>query len=79
LGVGRQANNPNPGKKTVFFRNLIEAKNGLIFCSDTGGGKGLKNEIWMATRMGVTNWRIRAHRRDDWKTVVKEAKVLQGL
>jgi hypothetical protein len=23
--------------------------------------------------------RIRAHRRDDWKTVVKEAKVLQGL
>ena len=29
--------------------------------------------------MGVTNWRIRAHRRDDWKTVVKEAKVLQGL
>jgi hypothetical protein len=30
-------------------------------------------------RMGVTNWRIRAHRRDDWKTVVKEANVLQGL
>jgi hypothetical protein len=30
-------------------------------------------------RMGVTNWRIRAHRRDDCKTVVKEAKVLQGL
>jgi hypothetical protein len=30
-------------------------------------------------RMGVTNWRIRAHRRDDWKKVVKEAKVLQGL
>ena len=30
-------------------------------------------------RMGVTNWRIRAHRRDDWKMVVKEAKVLQGL
>ena len=27
--------------------------------------------------MGVTNWRIRAHRRDDWKMVVKEAKVLQ--
>jgi hypothetical protein len=26
----------------------------------------------------VTNWRIRAHRRDDWKTVMKEAKVLQG-
>jgi len=22
-------------------------------------------------RMGVTNWRIRAHRRDDWKMVVK--------
>jgi hypothetical protein len=30
-------------------------------------------------RMGVTNWRIRARRKDDWKTVVKEAKVLQGL
>ena len=30
-------------------------------------------------RMGVTNWRIRAHRRDDCKMVVKEAKVLQGL
>jgi len=30
-------------------------------------------------RMGVTNWRIRAHRRDDWKMVVKEAKILQGL
>jgi len=30
-------------------------------------------------RMGVTNLRIRAHRRDDWKMVVKEAKVLQGL
>ena len=30
-------------------------------------------------RMGVTNWRIRAHRRDDWKMVLKEAKVLQGL
>ena len=29
--------------------------------------------------MGVTNWRIRSHRRDDWKTVVKEAKVLKGL
>jgi len=28
---------------------------------------------------GVTIWRIRAHRRDDWKMVVKEAKVLQGL
>jgi len=30
-------------------------------------------------RMCVTNWRIRAHRRGDWKMVVKEAKVLQGL
>jgi len=29
--------------------------------------------------MGVTNWRIRAHRRDDWKMVVKEAKDLRGL
>jgi len=30
-------------------------------------------------RMGVTNLRIHAHRRDDWKMVVKEAKVQQGL
>jgi len=30
-------------------------------------------------RMGVTNWKIRAHRRDDRKMVVKEAKVLQGM
>ena len=30
-------------------------------------------------RMDVTDWRIRAHRRDDWKMVVKEANVLQGL
>ena len=30
-------------------------------------------------RMCVTNWRIRAHRRDDWKMVMQEVKVLQGL
>jgi len=30
-------------------------------------------------KMGVTNWRIREHRRDDWKMVVKEVKVLHGL
>jgi len=30
-------------------------------------------------RMGVTNCRLRAHRRDDLKMVVKEARVLQGL
>jgi len=30
-------------------------------------------------RMGVTNWRIRAHGRDNWKVVMKEAKGLQGL
>ena len=30
-------------------------------------------------RMGVTNWRIRAHRRDDRKMGMKEAKVLHGL
>ena len=30
-------------------------------------------------RMGFTNWRMRAHTRDDWKMVMKEAKVLQGL
>jgi len=30
-------------------------------------------------RMGVTDWSIRAHRRDDWKMVVMEAKVIRGL
>ena len=30
-------------------------------------------------RMGVTNWRIHAHRRDDCKMVMEAAKVLQGL
>jgi len=30
-------------------------------------------------RMGVTNWRRRAHRRHDWKMVVKKAKVLERL
>jgi len=30
-------------------------------------------------KMGVTNWRTCAHRRDNCKMVVKEAKVLQGL
>jgi len=36
---------------------------------------------WMddLRRMCVTNWRIRAHRRDDWNKVLKEAKILQGL
>jgi len=30
-------------------------------------------------RMVVTNWRLRAHRREEWKMAVKEDKVLQGL
>jgi len=47
LGVGREANNLTPEKKTALFRNLIESKTGLIFWSDTGEGKGLNNEIWM--------------------------------
>jgi hypothetical protein len=38
LGVGREANKLTP-EKTALFRNLIEAKNGLIFWSDTGEGK----------------------------------------
>jgi hypothetical protein len=38
LGVGREANNLTPDK-AVLFRNLTEAKNGLIFWSDTGEGK----------------------------------------
>jgi hypothetical protein len=38
LGVGRETNNFTP-EKTALFRNLIEAKNDLIFWSDTGEGK----------------------------------------
>jgi len=38
LGVGREANNLTP-EKTALFRNLKEAKTGLIFWSDTGEGK----------------------------------------
>jgi hypothetical protein len=37
LGVGPEANNLTP-EKTALFRNLIAAKIGLIFWSDTGGG-----------------------------------------
>ena len=46
---------------------------------------GTKRLRWMddmrdgLRRMGVTNWRTRAHRRDNWTMVLKEAKVLQGL
>jgi len=35
LGVGREANDLTP-EKTALLRNLIEAKPGLIFWSDTG-------------------------------------------
>jgi len=38
LGVGCEANNLTL-EKTALFRNLIEAKTGLIFWSDTGEGK----------------------------------------
>jgi len=38
LGVRREANNLTP-EKIALFRNLIEAKTGLIFWSDTGEGK----------------------------------------
>jgi hypothetical protein len=38
LGVGREVNNLTP-EKTALFRNLIEAKNGLMFWSNTGEGK----------------------------------------
>jgi len=38
LGVGHEANNLTP-EKTALFRNLIEAKNALIFWSNTGEGK----------------------------------------
>jgi len=39
VGVGREANNLTPEKKTALFRNLIEAKTGPIFWSDAGEGK----------------------------------------
>jgi PBP1b-binding outer membrane lipoprotein LpoB len=39
LGVGREANNIKKKKKSALLRNLIEAKTGLIFWSDTGEGK----------------------------------------
>jgi len=38
LGVGRDANDLTP-EKTALFMNLIEAKTGPIFWSDTGEGK----------------------------------------
>jgi len=38
VGVGREANNLTP-EKTALFRNLVEAKTGLIFWNDTGEGK----------------------------------------
>jgi hypothetical protein len=38
LGVEREANNLTL-EKTALFRNLIEAKNGLIFWSNMGKGK----------------------------------------
>jgi len=50
-----------------------------------GRGVGRQRLRWMEDvreelrKMGVTDWRMRAHRRDDWKMVVKETKVLQGL
>jgi len=75
LGVGREANNLTLEKNsTVHEPN--RGKNWSDLLERHGRGKGLKNEM---RRMGVTNWSIRAHRRDDWKMVVKEAKVLQGL
>jgi len=58
-----------------LYQNTAEGSRGV-------GRPGLR---WMddvredQRRMGVTNWRIRAHRRDDRKMVVKEAKVLQVL
>jgi len=38
LGVGREVNNLAP-EKIALFRNLTEAKTGLIFWSNTGKGK----------------------------------------
>jgi hypothetical protein len=48
LGVGREANNLTSGK-TALFRNLIDAKKRSELLERHGRGKGLKNEIWMAT------------------------------
>jgi len=61
---------------TYYIQGVLKLK------KNNSGAKRLR---WMddvredLRRMGVTNWRIRAHRRDDWKMVVKEAKVLKGL
>ena len=90
MGVGHEANNLTPEKNSIV-QEPNRGKNWSDLLERHGRGKGLKNEIWMATwnvlgwmdgvredlrMMGVTNWRIRAHRRDDWKMIVKEAKVL---
>ena len=54
--------------------------------AEGSGSVGRPRLSWMdevredLRKMRVTDWswRIRAYRRDDWKMVVKEAKVLQG-
>jgi len=80
LGVGREANNLSP-EKTALFRNLTEAKTGLILWSDRGEGKdcgpeedGCQTGGYVHTGGWVSNWRIRAHRRDEWKMVVKRPR-----
>jgi hypothetical protein len=30
-------------------------------------------------RMRISDWRVKAQRRDEWKSVSREVKVLQGL
>jgi len=76
-----------------MFRNSIETVKFLLKAARNKGhikrkhsrSVGRPRLRWMddvredLRRMGVTKWRIRAYRRHDWKMVVKEAKVLQGL
>jgi len=75
----------------LFSRQLVSDKEERVVkrsYQNTAEGRrsvGRPRLMWMddvredLRRMGVTNWRICAHRRDDWKEVVMEDKVLEGL
>jgi len=48
LGVGREANNITPEKNSIV-QKPNRGKNWSDLLERQGRGKGLKNEIWMAT------------------------------
>ena len=95
MGVGREANNLTLEKKSIVQEpNRGKNWSDLLERHGQGEGLkneiwvatwNVLSLRWMddvredLRRMGVTNWRIRAHTRDEWKMVVKEAKALQGL